>query len=112
MFKYSSQVRQSAWNIGLQWTIFTLGLIGNIALIVIFSKKDQKLQFNGLIITLAVFDVVYMTTQMTQSMIFYLNPDSEKHLTMIALVEVAFSCSAFTAIAISFERYLLICHNM
>ena len=43
IYMYRGQVRQSAWNIGLQWTIFTLGLIGNIALIVIFSKKDLKL---------------------------------------------------------------------
>ena len=114
MFKYDDQVRHSAWNIGIQWTIFPLGLIGNIALIVIFSKKDLKLRFNGLIILLAVFDLVYMTTRLTWSMIFYLDLqlDSEKYLTMVVLTEVAFSCSAFTAIAISLERYILICHNM
>ena len=114
MREYPFQVLQSAWNIGIQWTIFPLGLIGNIALIVIFSKKDLKLRFNGLIIILAVFDLVYMTTRLTWSMIFYLDLqlDSEKYLTMVALTEVAFSCSAFTAIAISLERYILICHNM
>ena len=114
MFRYLGQVRHSGWNIGIQWTIFTLGFIGNIALIVIFSKKDLKLRFNGLIITLAVFDLVYMTTRLTWSMIFYLDLqlDSEKYLTMVVLTEVAFSCSAFTAIAISLERYILICHNM
>ena len=114
IYKYRLQVCQSAWNICLQWTIFTLGLIGNIALIVIFSKKDLKLRFNGLIITLAVFDLVYMTIQLTVSMIFYLNLplDSEKVLTMVVLTQVPFSCSAFTAIAISLERYLMICYNM
>ena len=114
MFKYDDQVRHSAWNIGIQWTIFPLGLIGNIALIVIFSKKDLKLRFNGLIILLAVFDLVYMTTRLTWSMIFYLDLqlDSEKYLTMVVLTEVAFSCSAFIAIAILLERYLMICHNM
>ena len=110
-WKYPGQVLQSAWNIGIQWTIFTLGFIGNIALIVIFSKKDLKLKFNGLIITLAVFDLVYMITQMTQSMLFYLSKrDYANGLT--GLTHVAFSCSAFTAIAISLERYILICHNM
>ena len=71
LYEYHDQVRQSTWNIGIQWTIFTLGLIGNIALIVIFSKKDLKLRFNGLIIILAVFDLVYMTTRLTWSMIDY-----------------------------------------
>ena len=116
MFKYSSQVRQSAWNIGLQWTIFTLGLIGNIALIVIFSKKDLKLRFNGLIIKLAVFDLVYVTTQLTLSMINYLDIKDTAYIDIRSILgamnEVAFSCSALTAVAISFERYALICHNM
>ena len=114
MRKYPFQVFQSAWNIGIQWTIFPLGLIGNIALIVIFSKKDLKLRFNGLIIALAVFDLVYMTTRLTKSMIEYLRLplDYEKSLTVVVLTQVAFSCSAYTAIAISLERYILICHNM
>ena len=113
-WKYPGQVLQSAWNIGIQWTIFTLGFIGNIALIVIFSKKDLKLRFNGLIIALAVFDLVYMTTRLTKSMIEYLRLplDYEKSLTVVVLTQVAFSCSAYTAIAISLERYILICHNM
>ena len=115
MFRYLGQVRHSAWNIGIQWTIFTLGLIGNIALIVIFSKKDLKLRFNGLIIILAVFDLVYMTTRLTWSMIFYLDLELDEKFkinTMGFLEQVAFSCSAYTAIAISLERYILICHNM
>ena len=113
MYNYLSQVDQSAWNIGIQWAIFTLGLIGNIALIVIFSKKDLKLRFNGLIIILAVFDLVYMTTRLTWSMIDY-NYLNYYKLTMVVqnLSQVAFSCSAWTAIAISLERYILICHNM
>ena len=112
-WKYPGQVLQSAWNIGIQWTIFPLGLIGNIALIVIFSKKDLKLRFNGLIIILAVFDLVYMTTRLTWSMIDY-NYLNYYKLTMVVqnLSQVAFSCSAWTAIAISLERYILICHNM
>ena len=115
MIKQHGQVVQSAWYIGLHWAIFTLGLIGNIALIVIFSKKDLKLRFDSLIITLAVFDLVYMTTQLTISMIFYSNLNlelySEKRI-LVILKKVAFSCSAFTAIAISLERYLLIRYNM
>ena len=111
MHSYFIQVRKSAWNIGIQWTIFTLGFIGNIALIVIFSKKDLKLKFNGLIITLAVFDLVYMITQMTQSMLFYLS-ERDYAYGLTGLTHVAFSCSAFTAIAISLERYILISHNM
>ena len=112
LFKYDGQVRHSAWNIGIQWTIFTLGFIGNIALIVIFSKKDLKLRFNGLIITLAVFDLVYMTTRLTWSMIDVLALKVDYYLTVVVLTQVAFSCSAYTAIAISLERYILICHNM
>ena len=116
IYMYRGQVRQSAWNIGLQWTIFTLGLIGNIALIVIFSKKDLKLRFNRLIILLAVFDLVYVTTQLTLSMINYLDIKDTAYIDIRSILgamnEVAFSCSAWTAVAISFERYALICHNM
>ena len=112
LYQYPDQVRLSAWNIGIHWTIFTLGFIGNIALIVTFSKKDLKLRFNGLIIALAVFDLVYMTTRLTWSMIDYLDLPLDYYLTVVVLTQVAFSCSAYTAIAISLERYILICHNM
>ena len=107
-------MRHSSWYIGVQWIAVVFGMIGNIALIVIFRKK-LHLTFNGLILTLAFFDWTYLCIQITQSMTIYLDiftdSDVEYHI-MEVFSNVVFSLSTFTAIAMSIERYCLICHHM
>ena len=111
MFKYPIQVLGSSWFIGVQWIPVVFGLIGNIALIAIFRKKDSTLRFNSLILTLAVFDLIYLCTQITQSMAMYFEEWAFYHK-MTVFSNTAFSLSTFTAIAISIERYCMLCRNM
>ena len=50
-----SEIWQSSWIIGVQWIAVVFGLIGNIALIAIFLKKDKSVRFNNLIPDLCPF---------------------------------------------------------
>ena len=102
---------QSSWIIVVQWIAVVFGLIGNIALIAIYLKKDKSVRFNNLILTLTVFDVIYLCMQITSSMAYYFDEfDLEQKIGNF--VNVAFSLSGFTAIAISIERYCMLCRNM
>ena len=102
---------QSSWIIVVQWIAVVFGLIGNIALIAIFLKKDKSVRFNNLILTLAVFDVIYLCMEITASMAYYFD-ELALELQIAKFVNVAFSLSSFTAIAISLERYCMLCRNM
>ena len=115
ILKHHNQVLSSSWFIGAQWIPVVFGLIGNVALIAIFRKKDLRLRFNSLMLTLAIFDLIYLCMQITQSMAMYLKsfgpyrPLVDK---MDVFSNTAFSLSSFTAIAISIERYCKVCRNM
>ena len=109
--QYPFQVWRSTWFISVQWIAVVFGLIGNIALIAIFRKKDLRLRFNSLMLTLAIFDLIYLCMQITQSMAVYLKEWKLVHK-MKVFSNTAFSLSSFTAIAISIERYCKVCHNM
>ena len=106
-----SEIWQSSWIIGVQWIAVVFGLIGNIALIAIFLKKDKSVRFNNLILTLAVFDVIYLCMEITASMAYYFD-EFDLAQKIGNFVNVAFSLSGFTAIAISIERYCMLCRNM
>ena len=101
----------SSWFIGVQWIPVVFGLIGNIALIAIFLKKDKSVRFNNLILTLAVFDVIYLCMEITASMAYYFD-EFGLDQKIGNFVNVAYSLSGFTAIAISIERYCMLCRNM
>ena len=105
---------QSSWIIVVQWIAVVFGLIGNIALIAIFLKKDKSVRFNNLILTLTVFDVIYLCMQITQSMAYYFEKSTRSalYVRMEVFSNIAFSLSTFTAIAISIERYCMLCRNM
>ena len=105
------QIWQSSWIIVVNWIAVVFGLIGNIALIAIFLKKDKSVRFNNLILTLAVFDVIYLCMEITASMAYYFD-ELALEQKIAKFVNVAFSLSSFTAIAISLERYCMLCRNM
>ena len=109
--QYPFQVWRSIWFISVQWIAVVFGLIGNIALIAIFLKKDKSVRFNNLILTLAVFDVIYLCMEITASMAYYFD-ELALELQIAKFVNVAFSLSSFTAIALSLERYCMLCRNM
>ena len=69
-------------------------------------------------LTLAVFDMIYLCTQIAESMVKYFEEGETtlEHVDKIFVDKVfsntAFSLSTFTAIAISIERYCKVCRNM
>ena len=109
--QYFIQVLRSSWLIGVEWITVVFGLIGNIALIAIFRKKDLKLRFNSLMLTLAIFDLIYLCSQITASMAIYFGADFNDKIIQ-NLSNIPFSLSTFTAIAISIERYCMVCRSM
>ena len=106
-----SEIWQSSWIIGVQWIAVVFGLTGNIALVAIYGKKDLRQRFNSLILTLAIFDVIYLCSQIRESMTLFLG-ERDLYYKMEVFTKTAFSLSTFTAIAISIERYCMLCRNM
>ena len=94
--------------------ISLLGLVGNIALIIGFARRNQQhfRHFNALIITLACFDLLFLICafilgaaptlfEVNQQILDWTHPISQ-----IALTGVIYS-----TIAITVERYLITCKS-
>ena len=62
-------------------------------------------------LTLAVFDVIFLCTQITESMAYYFE-EWAFYYKMEVFSNAAFSLSTFTAVAISIEIYCMLCRNM
>ena len=113
ILQYPDQVLRSSWLISVQWIIVVFGLIGNVSLIAIYRKKDLKLRFNSLILTLAVSDLIYLSAKITESMADYFELDYGKiKVTPHIFSHIGFSLSTFIAISMSIERYCMLCRNM
>ena len=83
--------------------ISLIGLLGNIALMVTYKKKNLQIRFNVLMITLAGFDIFYLISDSTaQFTNFWL---------LMHLRGFGFSASILTTVCISFERYMVLCKN-
>ena len=98
--------------------IGSFGIIGNCLLIKMFVKLKEKLNFHHLMITLAMFDSIFILLCMivfalpeilpqdykTEGYYFYISPKA------VALLQVAQTGSVYCTIGISLERYLTVCH--
>jgi len=96
----------------------SFGVIGNCLLIRMFAKLKQKLNFHQLMITLAIFDTIYILLCMIvfampeilphdykrEGYHFYVAPKA------VALLQVTLTGSVYFTISISVERYLTVCH--
>ena len=89
-----------------------LGIIGNIGLIVVYRKKPLKVRFNALMLTLAIFDLIFILTVPAVAIsiisIFVSDLFWPLHITYY-FNQVAFSGSILTTIAVAAERYLMVC---
>ena len=101
-FPRKTKMEVSTWAI-ITLIISIIGLLGNIALMVTYRKKNLQIRFNVLMITLACFDIFYLISDsITQFQDFWL---------LMHLRGFGFSASILTTVCISFERYMVLCKN-
>ena len=94
-----------------------IGIIGNVLLIKMFLKIEAKLNFHLLMITLAIYDTLYITLcalvfSIPELFQDYSNNGTHLYIVPIAIpiIQVALTGSVYCTIAISLERYLTVCH--
>ena len=98
-----------------------IGLFGNIALIRTFWKQRNQHRFNKLMITLAVFDGLFLVSMVSLEAYRFRNrkislgslydTTDSKWTTLLYVNGVLFSSSMLTALLISFERCLALSNN-
>ena len=95
----------------------TFGIIGNLSSIIIFARIRNQLKFHRLMVMLAVYD----TFCIVLSIVIFTFPLINKsfvtsgvyhHMVpkILPLVQIAMTGSVYSTIAISLERYLIVCH--
>jgi len=94
-----------------------LGIIGNCWLLGMFARLQAKLNFHKLMMTLAVYDNLYIVLCM---MIFSLPEIVEDYKKLgyhfyiapkaLAVMQISLTGSVYCTVCISIERYLTVCH--
>ena len=90
----------------------SFGVIGNCMLIKMFAQLEQKVNFHQLMITLAIFDSIYILLCM---LLFAIPEILEGYFFCVAPYALAFllvaqTGSVYCTVGISLERYLTVCH--
>ena len=102
---------ETKWAVGTINVLLTiLGTFCNIALILIFKQKDLKSTFNSLMILQATFDLSYIWIFGLNALIYAMELEQIITSTLF-MVGWAWNCCAFTKMAISMERFLVLCKN-
>ena len=108
---YYGQVARSVWNLVAKLICGGFGVIGNILLIItIYCQKDLRIIFNGLIMTLAIFDFLYICMCFRNFICLHYKIHAYLQL-FFALEGLLFDCSVYTVTMICIERYLVVCRN-
>ena len=95
----------------------SFGVLGNALLIINFTKTNKKVNFHKLMITLAVYDTLYILLCFVAFAIpeifhdyktfgfhYYIAPRA------VPLMQVSLTGSIYCTVSISLERYLTVCH--
>ena len=107
----SGQVTREVWNLIAKSIFGGFGVIGNILLFITYlCQKDIRIRFNGLVMTLAIFDFLYICICFRNFICLYFKFYSHLQL-FFAFESFLFDCSAYTVTIICIERYLVICRN-
>ena len=95
----------------------SFGILGNFFFVVFFMTLKEKLNFHRLMITLAVFDTIYIILSMLEFSLPELSEDYQKkgyhfYLAPLAVpvMQIALTGSVYCTVSISIERYLTVCH--
>ena len=96
----------------LLFLIVILGFIGNICLIVLFARRKQHFRhFNGLVITLACFDLMFLVC----GLILGGNSIFDLHENVLNWIhpfsQIALSGVIYSTVGITIERYLMTCKS-
>ena len=92
--------------LGIFFSFALIGIISNIALIVIYKQKDLKVRFNCLMLSLAVFDLM---TILAFALTAIVELAVGTNTVLPFLSGALLNCSAYTMTAIAIEQYLLLC---
>ena len=92
-----------------------IGLFGNTVCIIMFSRLKLQLKFHRLMILLFVYENIYLLFTLLVFSVPQLSENYKskllKHLAplILPMVQIALTGSVYTTLAISLERYLVVC---
>ena len=97
--------------------IGSIGMIGNTVAIIIFSRMKQQLKFHRLMITLFLFDNLFITLSFVILSFPHVSDGykyGDIYCRMLPIITplqyIALTGSIYCTMAISVERYLVVCH--
>lgn len=95
----------------------SLGIIGNGIAIIIFSRVRKQLSFHRLMIMLALYDTLFIMLSLVLFAVPAVNENyvkSGSHYLVapkaLPLIQIALTGSIYSTVAITIERYLIVCH--
>lgn len=94
-----------------------IGIIGNSAAIVVFSRLRMQLKFHRLMMLLSTYDSVYVLLSILLFALPYMSQayrESGAHYYILPkalpFAQIALTGSIYSTLAITIERYLIVCH--
>ena len=95
----------------------SIGILGNILLIRLFMNTDTKVNFHKLMITLAIYDSIYIIFSFVAFALPELSEDYIKYgfhhyiaTKAVPLLQVTLTGSVYCTVSVSLERYMTVCH--
>jgi hypothetical protein len=90
--------------------VVVIGLIGNLLLIIFFSRKRDRLKFYNLMTMLSVYNVCMILMDLLIFSVPFVSYYHYVIMTAYSFLEIGVTGSIYSTIAISAERYLVVCH--
>ena len=88
-----------------------IGIVSNLALLLIYKKKDLSIRFNCLMLLLATFDMVTMFMYLLTLILAVLIGPDELDI-LLYFDSCCISCSVYTITTIALERFLVLCKQV